>query len=71
MRGASYPAVTDRDVFNVQIPLPPPQEQRRIVALLDALKEKVKELKAAQAEAEAKLQSLERSILDKTFRGEL
>ena len=34
-RGASYPAVSNSDVENQIIPLPPLKEQRRIVAVLD------------------------------------
>ncbi|MDT9599816.1 restriction endonuclease subunit S [Sphingosinicella rhizophila] len=34
-RGASYPAVTDGDIRDQVIPLPPLEEQRRIVAVLD------------------------------------
>ena len=34
-KGASYPAVNDSDVNNQYIPLPPLEEQKRIVAILD------------------------------------
>lgn len=34
-KGASYPAVSNVDVKNIQIPLPPLPEQRRIAAVLD------------------------------------
>ncbi len=34
-RGASYPAVSDNDVKQHYIPLPPLEEQKRIVAILD------------------------------------
>lgn len=34
-KGASYPAVTDKDVLAARIPLPPVAEQQRIAALLD------------------------------------
>lgn len=33
-RGASYPAVTDKDILNQSIPLPPLPEQERIAAIL-------------------------------------
>jgi len=71
MRGASYPAVTDKDVFDSVIPLPPLEEQRRIVAHLQAVQEKIKALKEAQAAKEAELKRLEQAILEKAFRGEL
>ena len=46
-------------------------EQRRIVAYLDELQEKVDSLKAAQAASAAELDALLPSILDKAFKGEL
>ena len=35
VRGAHYPAVSDRDVKEVELPLPPVSEQQRIVEILD------------------------------------
>ncbi len=63
--------------INLQIlsPLPVPKlspdEQRRIVAELDALQAEVDALKRLQAETAAKLDALLPSILDKAFNGEL
>ncbi|MBX6764608.1 MAG: restriction endonuclease subunit S [Rubrobacteraceae bacterium] len=71
MRGASYPAVTDGDVYEALISLPPLDEQRRIVAHLEAVQEKIRALQAAQTETDEHLKRLEQSILDKAFRGEL
>jgi type I restriction enzyme S subunit len=51
--GASYPAVTDRQVRQQPIPLPPLEEQERIVAILD---EALEGLARARAHAEANLQ---------------
>jgi type I restriction enzyme S subunit len=53
------------------VPLPPLQEQKRIVAHLQALQEKIKSLKESQTHTETKLKELENSILDKAFKGEL
>jgi len=53
------------------IPLPPLAEQRRIVAYLEAVQEKIKAIKEAQAATEAELKRLEQAILEKAFRGEL
>jgi type I restriction enzyme S subunit len=58
-------------VLDAFIPLPPLAEQRRIVAELDAAREKLQALKQAQAKTGEELQRLEHSILDKAFRGEL
>jgi len=52
-------------------PVPPLAEQRRIVARLEVVQEKIRALKAAQAETDEKLKHLEQAILDKAFRGEL
>lgn len=71
MRGASYPAVTDNDVYNTLIPLPALEEQRRIVAYLDQVQQQVTALKHVQAETEAELKRLEQAILGRAFRGEL
>jgi type I restriction enzyme, S subunit len=51
--------------------LPPPGEQRRIVAYLDGLQAKVDALKRLQAETAAELDALLPSILDRAFKGHL
>jgi type I restriction enzyme S subunit len=56
---------------SILIPLPPLAEQHRIVAHLQAVQEKIKALKEAQAATEAELKRLEQAILEKAFRGEL
>jgi type I restriction enzyme S subunit len=71
LRGASYPAVTDKDVFDSIISLPPLSEQRRIVAELEAVRAKLRALKSGQAETDSELRRLEGAILNQAFRGEL
>lgn len=44
-RGASYPAVTDSDVREALLPVPPLSEQHRIVALLDEAFESIDQAK--------------------------
>jgi type I restriction enzyme S subunit len=56
---------------SVLIPLPPLEEQRRIVAYLQDVQEKIRALKEAKAQTETELKRLEQAILDKAFRGEL
>ena len=56
---------------NTLIPLPPLEEQKRIVAYLQEVQEKIKALKEAQAQTEAELKRLEQAILEKAFRGDL
>ena len=60
-----------RDIRNLKIPVPPINEQRRIVAELDALETQVDSLKRLQTETAAELDALLPSILDRAFKGEL
>ena len=52
--GASYPAVSDRIIFDSRIPLPPLAEQRRIAEVLD----RAEALRAKRRAALAQLDSL-------------
>jgi len=56
---------------SIPIPLPPLDEQRRIVAYLDGLQAQVDELTALQDATQAELDALLPSVLDRAFRGEL
>jgi type I restriction enzyme S subunit len=62
-RGASYPAVTDKDILDREILLPPLAEQRRIAAVLRKLQRAV-ELEAAQERA---TRELKQSVMDQVF----
>lgn len=59
VRGAQYPAVSDDDVRNVRIPLPPLSEQRRIVEILD----QADRLRRLRAEADAKADRILPAVL--------
>ena len=61
--GASYPAVSDRIIFESQIATPPLPEQRRIAAILD----QADALRAKRREALAQLDSLTQSIFIEMF----
>ena len=37
MKGVAYPAISDSELWQCPIPIPPPEEQRRIVAKVDEL----------------------------------
>lgn len=70
-RGASYPAVSDGDIKSQEIPIPPLEEQKQIVAVLDAAFEG---LTRATAHAEANLQNARelfeadlRAVFDRCF----
>ena len=63
--GASYPAVSDKIVFNSTIPLPSLAEQKRIAAILD----KAAEIKAKREQAIAKLDELAQSAFKEVAMG--
>lgn len=50
VRGANYPAVSDRDIRDLEIPVPPLSEQRRIVKIFD----QADQLRRLRGEADAK-----------------
>lgn len=56
--GASYPAVSDRIIFESRLPLPPLPEQRRIAVILD----QADALRAKRRESLAQLESLTQAL---------
>lgn len=69
--GGAQPNISQTVIRNLELPLPPLSEQRRIVAYLDQVQQQVTALKHVQAETEAELQRLGQAILDRAFKGEL
>ena len=69
MRGANYPAVSDSDVFAVEMPLPPLPEQCRLVALVKAALAQVEAAEREMAALRERLQALRASVLEAAFRG--
>jgi len=65
------PGINRNKVYELKIPLPPLSEQKKIVAYLDGLREKVEKLKQLQQKQSEELIELKNSILDKAFKGEL
>ena len=63
VRGANYPAVSDRDVKEASIPLPSLVEQRRIVRILD----QAYRLRRLRAEADAKTDRILPALFIKMF----
>ena len=61
--GASYPAVSDKIIFESSIPLPPLQEQIRIAAILD----QADALRGKRREALAELDNLTQAIFIEMF----
>lgn len=70
-KGTGQPNVNGQKLSNIRVPVPPPEEQRRIISFLDELQAKVDPLKQLQAQTAAELDALLPSILDKAFKGEL
>ncbi|MCS7181438.1 MAG: restriction endonuclease subunit S [bacterium] len=69
--GARMPRADMSVLFNLNIPLPPLSEQKRIVEYLDSLREKVERMKQLQQAQLDELKTLKESILNKAFNGEL
>ena len=63
VRGAHYPAVSDGDVKEIELPIPPISEQRRIVEILD----QADALRRKRAEANAKAARILPTLFYKMF----
>ena len=63
VQGAMYPAVTDQQVFDQIIPLPPLAEQKRIVGVLNEQMAAVERAKKAAAERLEAAQALREALL--------
>jgi len=70
-RGSSRNFFTQKILSKLQIPTPPIDEQRRIVARLDELQAQVDGLKRHQVRTAEELDALLPSVLDRAFRGQL
>lgn len=66
-RGSSYPAVTDKDVLNREIPLPPLPEQQEIAHILSAVDKKIE----VEGKRKATLKKLFKIMLHKLMTGEI
>jgi len=65
--GASYPAVTDRQVKNIDIQIPPLAEQQRIVAKLDAAFAEINGATELLQSKSAEVKKLKAAILDRNL----
>lgn len=70
-KGSASPHLNIGSLRNFRFVLHPLDEQRRIVAHLDAMQAKVDELQRLQAETQKEMAALMPSILDRAFKGEL
>lgn len=69
--GAAQPNLSTEQIKNIDIPLPSPEEQKRIVKKLDALSQQTKNLGTIYNQKLIDLEELKKSILQKAFSGEL
>jgi len=69
--GSTFPNLPGAKLKVLEIPVPPILEQRRVVAYLDSIQEKITPLRDLQSQTSAELEALLPSILDKAFKGEL
>ena len=67
MRGASYPAVTDRDVLAATIPIPPLAERQRIVARIKKLAARIEQAHLLRREATTEINALDASASNVLF----
>ncbi len=69
--GSAQPSLNITKIKAIEIPVPPLDEQRRIVAYLDGLQVKVNAVRELQSASGEELSALMPSILDKAFKREL
>ena len=69
--GGAQPNISQIKIRKTFIPLPPLEEQKRIVAHLDSLSEKVHQLEEIYTKQLADCDELKQSLLQKAFEGEL
>ncbi len=67
MRGANYPAVTDKDVRAARIPVPPLDVQRRIVARINSCMERVEEIETLRNQSMIEARAVLPSMLNDAF----
>ena len=69
--GSAQPTVPLRGIRALPVPIPPLEEQARLISYLDDLQARMDASKELQSETAAELDALLPSILDKAFKGEL
>ncbi len=63
MRGANYPAITDKDILGAYIPLPTVDEQLRIIIRIKECMERVDEIERLRNKATEEVEAITKSIL--------
>lgn len=67
VKGALYPAVTDKQIFDISIPLPPLSEQKRIAAVLNEQMAAIEKARAASEEQLEAAKALPGAYLREVF----
>jgi|YelNatPaOPRAMG01_1025707.scaffolds.fasta_scaffold40922_3 type I restriction enzyme S subunit len=67
MAGAHYPALRESQIPQILIPLPPLEEQRRIVARIEELLSRVEEAKRLRKQAREETEKIMQAALHKVF----
>ena len=70
-RGTSYPAVRNNDVLSTLIPLPPLNEQKRIVSKIESIFGNIDSIEKQVNDAIRSLNTLKQSVLKLAFEGKL
>lgn len=69
--GTTFLQISKVDIQNIKIPIPPYEEQKRLIKKIDMLLNNLEEEYKDVRELQVHLESLKQSILNKAFRGEL
>jgi type I restriction enzyme S subunit len=70
-RATAIPGLNRNDSYEIQIPLPPLNEQKRIVEKIELIQERTKIVKSELDNIKVKLKQFRRSLLASAFRGDL
>jgi type I restriction enzyme S subunit len=69
--GSTFSAISKSQIYNLKIPLPPLETQRRIASYLKEKMSEIEKLKSAILNQKSEIDALPQAILRKAFRGEL
>ena len=71
IKGAQYPAISDKDLLNIKIPHPAIDIQIKVVNKIKQLLENIQSITEIQNKKLDNLKALKSSLLDQAFKGEL
>jgi len=69
--GSTFKQISKSTLVELPVPLPPLDEQRRIVEYLDAMQAKVEAVRRYQEETQQEIEAMTGAVLEMVFRGEL